>query len=269
MAPVRPTIRVRRHRLGNNTGVGHYQPRHASHEVVPSGPNRRRRPLVVGAAVAGTVIVAAAIAVPLMAGGGGRGGGSTTTGQAASSPTTRRSAAPVATTVTPAASTGPTNHVSTRGAGSPDSTTTDSTRDVTTTTTRPHVNPAAGKAPAVNVAAPNGFGQLIQTLWVGAHPGGVTMNVADVASVLPGSVFYSEQPAIGTFWAIARFVPSAQAQSRSGTAAGNALLAQFSSTAMFVKVPGQTWHYLGAFTTTACGQGVPAPVLASWGMCGP
>ncbi len=224
---------------------------------------------MVGAAIAGTAIVAAAIAVPLMAGGGGGGGGSATTGQAASSATTQHSTAPIATS----APTGQaTNHVSTRGAGSPGSTTTDSTRAATTTsttTTRPQVNPAASKTPAVNVAAPDGFGQLIQTLWVDAHPGGVAMSGADVASVLPGSVFYSEQPAIGTFWAIARFVPSAQAQSGSGTASGNALLAQFSTTAIFVKVPGQTWHYLGAFTTTACGQGVPGPVLTAWGMCGP
>ena len=90
--------------------------------------------------------------------------------------------------------------------------------------TRPQVNPAASKSPAVNMAAPDGFGQLIQTLWVDAHPGGVAMSVDDVASVLPGSVFYAEQPSIGTFWAISRFVPSAQAQSGSGTTAGNALL---------------------------------------------
>ena len=164
--------------------------------------------------------------------------------------------------------TGLTNHVSTRGAGSPGSATTGSTL-VVTTTTRPQVNPAASKSPAVNTAAPDGFGQLIQTLWVNAHPGGVAMNVDDVASVLPGSVFYAEQPSIGTFWAISRFVPSAQAQSGSGTTAGNALLAQFSTTAVFVKVPDQTWHYLGAFTTASCGQGVPSPVLTSWGMCGP
>jgi hypothetical protein len=250
--------------------VGHYQPRHSSNEVVPSGP-KRRRPLVVGVAVAGTVIVAAAIAVPLMTGGGGGSGGSTTTERAAAPATTVRSAAPIATSATTlttgTGTTGLTNHVSTRGAGSPGSATTGSTQ-VVTTTTRPQVNPAASRSPAVNTAAPDGFGQLIQTLWVNAHPGGVAMNVSDVASVLPGSVFYAAQPSIGTFWAISRFVPSAQAQSRSGTSAGNALLAQFGTTAVFVKVPDQTWHYLGAFTTASCGQGVPSPVLSSWGMCG-
>ena len=49
--------------------------------------------------------------------------------------------------------------------------------------------------------------------------------------------------------------------------AGNALLAQFNDTAMFVKVPGKDWAYLGEYVTTACGQAVPAPVLSSWGMC--
>jgi hypothetical protein len=94
------------------------------------------------------------------------------------------------------------------------------------------------------------------------------MTVADVASALSGSVFYAEQPAIGTFWAISRFVPSAQAQARAGTTAGSALLAQFNDTAIFVKVPGKAWAYLGEYTTTACGHAIPSPVLTAWGMCG-
>jgi hypothetical protein len=93
------------------------------------------------------------------------------------------------------------------------------------------------------------------------------MTAADVASALPGSVFYAEQPAIGTYWAIARFVPSAHAQTEAGTTAGKLLLAQFKATAMFVKAPGKDWAYLGQYVTTACGQAIPAPVLSSWGMC--
>ena len=94
------------------------------------------------------------------------------------------------------------------------------------------------------------------------------MTGADVASTLDGSVFYAYQPAIGTSWAISRFVPSAHAQAMAGTTAGRALLAQFNDTAIFVKVPGKSWAYLGEYTTTACGQSIPAPVLTSWGMCG-
>jgi hypothetical protein len=105
-------------------------------------------------------------------------------------------------------------------------------------------------------------------LWVDAHPGGVPMTVADVASTLNGSVFYADQPAIGTSWAISRFVPSAPTQAAAGTTDGRALLAQFNDTAIFVKVPGKAWAYLGEYTTTACGGPIPAPVLTAWGMCG-
>jgi hypothetical protein len=257
-----PSIRVRAHPLGENTGVAHYQPRHSSGEVAGTGRGpRRSRVRVVGAAVAGAVIVAAAVVVPLMVSGGG---GPTTTSQAAAPTTTGKSPASTGTSATSNGSTG--THVSTRGAGSPGPTTTETTRPVTTTT-RPRVNPAASTSAAVNTAAPSGFGLLITKLWVDANPGGVPMSVADVASTLPGSVFYADQPAIGTYWAISRFVPSAQAEARAGTAAGNALLAQFGTTAIFVKVPGGPWAYLGEFTTTACGQAVPGPVLTSWGMC--
>jgi hypothetical protein len=255
--------------------VAHYQPRHTSNEVVGSGRRRPRRSVIIGGGLAGAVIVAAAVAVPLMVSGGG-GGGPTATGQAASvtktsgsTPSTGTSSAGTSSTGTTAAtvtSTGADNGVSTRGAGAAALGGTSSTT-APTTTTRPQISPAASTSPATNVAAPDGFGPVAEALWAGADPGGVHMSLADVASVLPGSVFYAEQPAIGTFWAISRFVPSSQAQGESGTAAGNALLAQFNKTAMFVKVPGKPWVYLGEYTTTACGQAVPTPVLNSWGMC--
>ncbi len=245
--------------------MAHYQPRHSSQEVARTSA-RPRRSRVVGIAVAGAVIVAAAIVMPLMASGGG-GAGPTTTARVAAPTTTGTSPAPTTvTSATTGASTSTDSHVSTRGAGSAGPTTTQTTR-VATTTTLPRLNPAASTSPANNIAAPNGLGVVLTSLWADGHPGGVSMTVADVASVLPGSVFYAEQPAIGTYWAISRFVPSAHAQSEAGTTAGNALLAQFNATAMFVKVPGKDWAYLGEYVTTACGQAVPAPVLSSWGMC--
>jgi hypothetical protein len=231
----------------------------------------------VGGAAAAVVIVAAAVTVSLMATGGSGGaggnghgtGGPAKTGQAAARPPTSSSTAPVGTGTGTTGAAGGNGHVSTRGAGTVGLTTTPSTQAIGTTTTRPHINPAASTSPAVNSSAPNGFGLLITTLWVDAHPGGIHISVADVASVLPGSVFFAEQPAIGTYWAIARFVPSTQAQSAAATTGGQALLAQFDNTAIFVKVRANPWAYLGDFTTTPCGQGVPRPVLSSWGMCGP
>jgi hypothetical protein len=263
-----PGIRVRRRPVGENTGVARYQPRHISHEVVDPGRRRPRRSLIIGGAATGAVLVVAAVAVPLMASTGGGGGGPPKTSPAAVATTGQGAAATTATTAATGASSGTGTGVSTRAAGSAALSTTSTTATSTTTTTvRPQVNPAAKTSPAVNVAAPDGLGQVMETLWARADPGGIAISAADVGSTLSGSVFYAEQPAIGTYWAIARFVPSSQAQARSGTAAGAALLAQFNSTAVFVKVPGKEWAYLAEFTTTACGQAVPSPVLASWGMC--
>jgi hypothetical protein len=218
----------------------------------------------------GAVVVAAAVVVPLVATGGG-GGSPTTTSQAAA-PTTSGTASQSSTSspVTSAetsASTAAGHRVSTRGAGSTAPTTAAPT-SVPTTTTRPQVSPQASTSSAVNIAAPTGLGLVLRSLWVDSRPDGVHMSVADVASALPGSVFYAEQPAINTYWAVSRFVPSTVAQAQAGTTAGNALLAQFSATAIFVKVPAKPWAYLGEYTTTACGQAVPSPVLNSWGMCG-
>jgi hypothetical protein len=256
--------------------MAHYQPRHTSHEVVGSSP-RPRRSRVVVASLVGAVIVAAAVVIPLMASGGGS-GTPTTTAQAAAPTTTAGGSAPTtndAATTGPAGtgptSTGSTNtgdHVATLGAGSAGTSATTTAPRVVTTTTLPRLNPADATSPATNTAAPTGLGLVFENLWVDAHPGGVPMTGADVASTLDGSVFYADQPAIGTSWAISRFVPSAHAQAMAGTTAGRALLAQFNDTAIFVKVPGKSWAYLGEYTTTACGQSIPVPVLTSWGMCG-
>jgi hypothetical protein len=102
---------------------------------------------------------------------------------------------------------------------------------------------------------------------VEAHPGGANLSTADIESILPGSVFYAEQPAITTYWALSRFVPSALAESRSATPGGKAVLTQFTDFAAFHKVPGQAWAYVGTFDPSACNVALPPTVLAVWGMC--
>ncbi len=174
LAPDLQGIRVRRHRLGENTSVARYKPRHTSHEVAGPGRRRPRRSVVVGGAVAGAVIVVAAVAVPLMTSGGGGGGGPAKTTQAAAATTATtggggsgRAVTTVATAGT-SASTGAGNGVYTRGAGSAGLTTTSvAPAPTTSTTTRPHVNPAAKTSPAINVAAPAGLGEVMEALWAG------------------------------------------------------------------------------------------------------
>jgi hypothetical protein len=103
---------------------------------------------------------------------------------------------------------------------------------------------------------------------VAADPGHGGLSAADVESTLPGSVFYAEQPSIGTYWAVSSFVPSAQAESEAGTATGNALLAQFATVAVFDKVPGHGWAFFVSVAKGGCSSKVPGPVYSAWGVCG-
>jgi len=131
----------------------------------------------------------------------------------------------------------------------------------------PSIGPESATSPAVNLAVPARFGLLLRRTWARADPGGAGMKASDVRSTLVGSVFYAEQPALHTYWAISQFVPSALAESRGNTPAGAALLAEFHGVAVFEKVPGRHWAYAGSFNTGACPGALPVPVLTTWGLC--
>jgi hypothetical protein len=95
----------------------------------------------------------------------------------------------------------------------------------------------------------------------------VTIKTSDIQSTVVGSVFYAEQPAVHTYWAISQFVPSALAESRGGTTPGAAVLAQFGGTAEFEKVPGHDWTFVGSFSNGSCPGNLPVPVVTTWGLC--
>ena len=131
----------------------------------------------------------------------------------------------------------------------------------------PTTNPAAAASPADNLAAAPGLGPVLRHAWVAADPGDVGLNPADVRSTLTGSVFYASQPSIGTYWAIAQFVPSSVANAEAGTPAGKALLAQFKQIAIFDKAPGQPWAYVSEFAPGSCPASVPGTVFTAWDLC--
>jgi|SRR5579875_987523 len=136
-----------------------------------------------------------------------------------------------------------------------------------TEVTRPAANPAVATSTAENLPVPSGFGPLLRHVWVSASPGGASISAADVASTLPGSVYYAEQPAIAYYWAVSQFVPSASAEALGSTPAGKAVLAQFGAVAVFYKAPGRSWAYAGAYRPGTCSTLVPAPVYKVWGFC--
>ena len=207
---------------------------------------------------------------------GGGGGSPTTTSQAAApttsgttsqaSPPPLSPAPPRAPAPRPVARPAPITTSRRGGAGSTGLTTAAPT-SLQTTTTRPQVSPQASTSAAVNIAAPNGFGLAVRSLWVDARPGGVHMSVADVASALPGSVFYAEQPAIGTYWAVSRFVPSTVAQARAGTTAGNAVAGPVQRHRNLRQGAGEALGLPRRVHDHGVRGAVPSPVLNSWGMC--
>ena len=128
-------------------------------------------------------------------------------------------------------------------------------------------NPASAASPAVNLPVPAHFGPLLRRTWARANPGGAGIKASDILSTAVGSVFYAEQPAVHTYWAISQFVPSALAESRSSTPAGAALLAEFHGIAVFEKVAAHHWAYVGSFDAATCPAALPAPVVTAWGLC--
>jgi hypothetical protein len=90
-----------------------------------------------------------------------------------------------------------------------------------------------------------------------------------VAGTKPGQVYYAEQPASATYWALVAFKPSATLLAESSTAAGQEKLAEFQNNIYaFSWQAGPVWTLLGEVNTGACPSVVPSPVLKAWGMCG-
>jgi hypothetical protein len=156
-------------------------------------------------------------------------------------------------------------HVATRAAGSAGQGSGDAGAGAAAAS--PSIGPVTASSPAVNLPVPAHFGPLLRRAWARSNPGGVGIKASDIQSTVVGSVFYAEQPAVHTYWAISQFVPSALAESRGSTAAGVALLAEFRGTAEFEKVPGHDWTYVGSSGTGPCPRDLPVPVLTTWGLC--
>ncbi len=242
--PGRATIRVPARRVGENTFVSHYHPRHGVSIEVPIPSNRRRMAGVAVAGLATLVVVAVIVAISLP--------GNAPAGSRA-----------VATSL-PGAAPGRTSAVHTRGKSSAGPGT---SAGSTAGPRSPVASGPAAAGPAVNLAVPNGFGPLLRRAWVAADPGRSGLAGRDIISTLAGSVFYAEQPSERVFWAISRFVPSPVLEQTAASRIGKVILDQFNSVAVFDKKPGRTWHYVGSFSPGACPTNLPSSVSAAWGLC--
>jgi cytoskeletal protein RodZ len=139
-----------------------------------------------------------------------------------------------------------------------------------TTTTKPRTTTTAvANAKAKNLLVRAGVETSLIRSWLATNPGGADIGPKDVAGTEPGQVYYAEQPASATYWALVAFRPSATLLAESSTAAGQAKLAEFqNSIYAFSWRAGPVWTLLGEVNTGTCPGVVPAPVLKVWGMCG-
>ena len=138
-----------------------------------------------------------------------------------------------------------------------------------TTTVPPSTTTPAAVQKARNLLVTAGVeGSLVRS-WLATNPGGVNLSAQDVGGTEPGQVYYAEQPASATYWALVAFKPSATLLEESSTAAGQEKLAEFQNTIYaFSWKAGPVWTLLGEVGTGTCPGVVPAPVLKVWGMCG-
>lgn len=261
-----PSIRVRRRQVDENTNVG-YHSKHVFPELAAesTAPGRRVHVARIGG-MALLIAGAAVLAVVVL-------GHSTQQGNPVAASSKQVPAPSAATTHSGAASKGSAKtgasasalaggrgngHVATLAAGS---------AGTGGAGASPSIDPASAASPAVNLPVPAHFGPLLRRAWALANPGGVGIKASDIQSTVVGSVFYAEQPAVHTFWAVSQFVPSALVKSRGSTPAGVALLAEFRGTAEFEKMPGHQWTYVGTSGSGPCPGDLPVPVLTTWGLC--
>jgi hypothetical protein len=165
---------------------------------------------------------------------------------------------------TPPRSTNTTAHPTSSAAPRSSSTVAPSTTVTSSTTS----SARAGQKAKNLLVSPGVEGSLVRS-WLATNPGGVDLSPKDVAGTEPGQVYYAEQPASATYWALVAFKPSATLLAEASTAAGQAKLAEFqNSIYAFSWQAGPVWTLLGEVNTGACPGVVPAPVLKVWGMCG-
>jgi hypothetical protein len=140
-----------------------------------------------------------------------------------------------------------------------------------TTTAPARTAKVARPSPAAkNLTVAPGVKQSLIKSWLAANPGDAGIGPEDVAGTVPGEVYYGDQPASGTYWALVAFEPSAAALAEAHTSAGQEKLVQFQNTEyVFSWRSGPYWTWLGPVSTGSCpGLLVPTSVLTVWGLCG-
>ncbi len=106
--------------------------------------------------------------------------------------------------------------------------------------------------------------------WIATKPGGFQLSPLDISGTVANEAFYADQPATGTYWAVAEFKPSAALLAQSSTTTGQAELSEFkNSLYAFSWQSGPLWTLLGEVSPGSCpGIWVPRTVLAAWHLCG-
>jgi hypothetical protein len=106
--------------------------------------------------------------------------------------------------------------------------------------------------------------------WIATKPGGYQISPLDISGTVANEAFYADQPATGTYWAVAEFKPSPALLAQSSTTTGQAELSEFkNSLYAFSWQSGPLWTLLGEVSSGSCpGIWVPRTVLGAWHLCG-
>jgi hypothetical protein len=91
-----------------------------------------------------------------------------------------------------------------------------------------------------------------------AHSG---LPPAEVAGTAPNSVYYGYVPSTSTYWAIAAFVPTANASQNTQIA-----MQDDGCCGIFTMTAGGSWKYVNGYLGAPCNGQVPAALVQLWGL---
>jgi hypothetical protein len=130
----------------------------------------------------------------------------------------------------------------------------------TTTTASGSTSTSGASAAQQNLAATAAVKSALTAAYL-AHNG---LPAAEVAGTAPNSVYYAFVPSTNTYWAIAGFVPSANASMNTQVA-----MQDDGCCGIFTMTAGGSWTYVAGYLGSPCGGQIPAALEQLWQLTPP
>jgi hypothetical protein len=154
------------------------------------------------------------------------------------------------------------------GNGTP---TTASTSTSTSTSVRPSTTTTAGAGSSSSTTSPaSGAAQnlaataALKTALTAAFVAHSNLPAAEVAGTAPNSVYYGYLPSTSTYWAVAGFVPTANASYNTQVA-----MQDEGCCGIFTMKAGGSWTYVAGYLGAPCTGQIPAVLEQLWNLTPP